>query len=293
VNKQLFRVIRGGAQMAYRGFGRRHTMHTGLTEGGVMDKHAASWANRLLTKRADSPLFEITLGNVELEIQTQCQIAITGADLGLTRNGEAIQAWRTLSLKRGDSLNFAFPSSGLRAYLAIHAEISMETEQVLGDNLDVSARGIIPVGVERTVPKRFLPDYDQPLILDVMPGYQFQQFSESCRETLISERYSIQANSSRMAYRLKGRAIDHSIQSLYSQGMAYGAIQIPPDGQPVVLLNDRQTMGGYPLVGCITQRCGSELAQRMTPSQVQFRFIDIAQASKDYQEQQSFFANDG
>ncbi len=289
MTKPLFRVVRVGGQIACRGLGRQRTMHNGLTEGGAMDRHAARWANHLLGRPTNSPVFEITLGNIELEIEIDCQASITGADLGATLEGVSILPWRTYHLKRGDSLKFALPRSGLRAYMALRAELNTTPEQLIDENADVCALEVFESTFDRAVPKRFIPDYHAPLTLQVLRGYQYDQFPDSAIETLLSSEYVIQANSSRMAYRLQGEAITHGISNLYSEGIAYGAIQIPPDGQPVILLNDRQTMGGYPKVGCITRGSGCALSQRMASQPIRFEFADFEEASRVYLEQLRFF----
>ncbi|RBP53070.1 biotin-dependent carboxylase-like uncharacterized protein [Arenicella xantha] len=279
-------------------------MQNGVTEAGAADIQAFCWANKLLDKAVGSAMFEITLGNLELEFLADCQVAITGADLSATIDGAPVLPWRTYTINAGGRLLFGFPKSGLRAYLAVNAELDLPSHyqshsSVAHENLVgalnyvvgkvFNAEQINQATMARGVARRFIPDYQQPLTVEVMLGYQSEDFSQQALEQLFFADYTIRPDSNRMAYRLEGPTISHTIQQLYSEGIAYGAIQIPPDGQPVVLLNDRQTMGGYPKVGCITRLSGSSLAQRMPGTSVKFEPVTIKQSGLQWTRFLRFF----
>lgn len=302
----LVRIIRIGGHISVQDRGRRHAMQYGVSESGAADIHASLWANRLLGLSMDSPVFEITLGNVELEFLTDCQLALTGADMQATSEQRSFPTWCTHQVRRGERLAFGFPKAGLRAYLAVNAvlelprlyrsvcEVARESlpgTQSCSVGSEFNALGINQAVPTRHVPQRFIPNYEKALQVDVMLGYQAQQFSQSEIDRFFSADYQIRSESSRMAYRLTGPKVNHDIQALYSEGVAYGAIQIPPDGQPVVLLNDRQTMGGYPKIGCVTRVSGSALTQRRPGTFVTFRRIDYPQARRQWAELLTFFDN--
>jgi allophanate hydrolase subunit 2 len=128
------------------------------------------------------------------------------------------------------------------------------------------------------VPDWAIPDYDRPLELGVMPGYQHDEFDIVKRTKLFSASYQVSQNMDRMGYRLSGDAIQPRRNGIVSEGIAYGAIQIPSDGQPIVLLKDRQTIGGYPKIGCISALGAGQLAQRGPGSVVRFHPMDVSQA---------------
>lgn len=306
MTKPLLTFTKVGGPISLQDLGRRHSMHLGVTEAGAMDIHAMCWANRLLERDVNEPVFEITLGNSQIEFQQDCQIALTGADLNATLNGRAITPWQTYHLKQGDTLEFGFPQTGLRAYLAINAKLDLQNKfnscalverEKLADldsnktnnGKQIHASDTISSGLHRVVPKKFIPDYQAPLVIDLIPGYQFDQFPPESIDTLLNKPYQIRSNSNRMAYALEGHAIKHNITSLASEGIAYGAVQIPPDGQPVILLNDRQTMGGYPKVGCVSRLYCGALAQRVAPGEVAFRAVEVGFARERLMEFLRFF----
>ena len=132
--------------------------------------------------------------------------------------------------------------------------------------------------VEAFLPEPEVPDYQQHLRLGVIPGYQYRSFSIVQREKFFSCDYEISQNIDRMGYRLKGDAIHSDLDGIISEGIAYGAIQVPKDGQPIVLMKDRQTIGGYPKIGCLSALDAGLLAQRGPGSSVSFFLSDVAEA---------------
>jgi len=294
--KPLFKVTKAGAHVSVQGLGRKHCMHEGVPESGAMDTHAFCWANKLLRRSFDSKMLEVTLGALSIEFLNGCQFAITGADLSVTLNGNAIKPWSSYSAMKGDKLVFNYPSpktGGLRAYLAFDAELALDNKLIdgvlsAGDQFSVHRLG--RADFQRAVPAQHIPNYLAPLSVDLIPGYQFGSFSQSSIDVLLNTEYEIRDISNRMAYCLAGAKISHRIRSLASEGIAYGAIQVPPDGQPIILLNDRQTMGGYPKLGCITRLSGAALSQRFAPLKVSFQLVSVDAARQKYKEFMTFFA---
>ena len=300
----IFTVLHAGIQTSWQDSGRQNSTHHGVPEGGAMDISAAYWANRLLDQAAEQPVIEIAMGLFELEFSASCRFALTGADFGATLDGQKLQPWRTYSPEPGQRLKFTTANIGFRAYLAFNVQFELHQNfgsvaaidsnpqnnslhrggVVLGNVVDSSD------GLQKIMPLEFIPDYAKPLTLELIPGYQFDWFSTASIELFLETEYQIQSSSNRMAYRLNGQAIQNQQQTLLSEGIAYGAVQIPPDGQAIVLLNDRQTMGGYPKLGCITRASGAALAQRFHPDKVRFKLTTLETARVEHQEFRSFFS---
>lgn len=290
-----FKVIKPGVLALIQDLGRHGHQLIGLTSGGPMDEMAFRWANALLDNSDNAPQIEITFGMFSLEAQADTSIAITGADLSATINDKSIVPWQTYAIKKGDILHFKQPLWGLRAYLAVKGGI--QCEAVLGSVATVmrekvgglSGKGdklqkgdLIPFmptsqHAHKSVPRRAIPNYSQTEI-PVVLGYQYRFFSELQRAHFFSSDYQVSANCDRMGYRLEGERISSDRKGIISEGIAYGAIQIPKDGQPIVLLRDRQTIGGYPKMGCITSAGGGVLAQQKQGDKIQFSPITIDQA---------------
>ncbi|MDP2521996.1 biotin-dependent carboxyltransferase family protein [Neptunomonas phycophila] len=292
-----FNVIKPGILALVQDLGRHGYQHLGVTTGGPMDELAFRWANALLDNNENAAQIEITFGMLTLEAQAATSIALTGADLGATLNGCTIYPWQTYAVKKGDVLSFKQANYGLRAYLAVKG--GLQVAPVLGSCATVlreklgGVRGngeklqqgdIIPYQAththrSRSVPRLAIPDYtslDIPLVM----GYQSNYFSGLDRANFFGSEFKITPQSDRMGYRLNGRPILSNQQGIVSEGIAYGAVQIPNDGQPIVLLRDRQTIGGYPKMGCVTGFGGGLLAQKKPGDSLRFQSVSIDQAEQ-------------
>ncbi|NVK43022.1 MAG: biotin-dependent carboxyltransferase [Oceanospirillaceae bacterium] len=286
-----FEVIKPGALTLLQDLGRRGYQHLGLTTGGPLDERAARWANRLLDNEQNAPLLEISLGRLELLAGLDTRIALTGADLGLEINGRPCGPWQSYRINAGDHLRFGYARRGLRAYLAVaggfagpcsfgsHATVVREgigRPLVAGDRLECAVDRV-PSTQLRCVPPRFREPEDRPL--RILPCYQFHDFAGAERQVFFSEPYRISADSDRMGVRLEGPALSWERGGILSQGIALGAVQVPPDGRPILLLNDRQTIGGYPILGTLLPLDLYRLAQMRPGTELQFAPVEIDEAA--------------
>jgi len=296
-----FKVIDPGFMSSIQDLGRMGYQHLGITTGGPLDEYSFAWANRLLGNTANSAVLEVTYGGLKLEVQADTCIALTGADLGATLNKTYIEPWCSYAVRAGDRLDFAQPAIGLRAYLSVID--GFQTPLTLGSRATVlreqvgglDGRGVKFVAgdrlpflpssesrLERT-PKEDIPDYSKPLDLGVIAGYQYELFPASERRRFFSHPYQVTQNIDRMGYRLFGPAIESNQRGIISEGISLGAIQIPADGQPIVLMRDRQTIGGYPKLGNLSGLDVGLLAQRGPGAEVRFYPQDLASAQAQRQ----------
>lgn len=298
-------VDRPGILALIQDSGRRGVQHAGLTEGGAADLHAYYWANRLLANEPKAACVEILVGQFAATFMEDAVIAVTGADLGFSINGQMAANWCTHKARAGDQIRFPQASVGLRAYLAVAG--GWQTPVVFGSRSVVVREGIgglhggplkagdqipfapMPKWLHRQVPEEFIPDYSEPLTLKVVPGYQYHKFAARQRQRLVSQAYQISPHIDRMGYRLQGPPIAPPGPGLISEGIALGAIQVPGDGQPIILLQDRQTIGGYPKLGCVTSLSCSQLSQRGPGVQVSFEWVDVKQAQMERVRFEGFF----
>ena len=305
-----FKVINPGLLSLIEDFGRYGYQHIGVTTGGPMDEHAFLWANRLLGNDYDAPQIEITVGQLQLDVQQATIIAITGADLGARINDCAIMPWHSYAVQPGDRIAFNTPVTGLRAYLAVQggfdiakqlgsaSAVSREKigglhqdgkKLAAGDILHYPSFTLGPETVCTSVPEQFIPDYQAPLTLGVILGYQCDSFSKAQISKFFNSDYQITGDIDRMGYRLSGTPVHSSLDGIISEGISYGAIQVPKDGQPIVLLRDRQTIGGYPKIGCVSSLDAARLSQRGPGSSVCFALKDIHQAEAERMIYNNFF----
>ena len=261
----------------------------GLTSGGPADPLAASLANRLLANDSDATLLEVSYGGLHLLARQDTQIAITGAQLPITIDGQEKDQWRVLSLRRGESLELGFSEVGCRSYLAVRggftvAPIFGSTSTVVREGIGglhggkLEAGDVLPIAAlepidPRWIPPRQRPSYHKQAILRVVLGYQVNDFSALDQQRFFSSEYQVSDRCDRMGYRLDGPAIPCSRTGMLSEGIALGAIQVPADGQPIVLLHDRQTIGGYPKLGVVLSIDCSLLAQLRPGNSLHFLAI--------------------
>ncbi|UXI02878.1 biotin-dependent carboxyltransferase family protein [Photobacterium sp. TY1-4] len=290
--------------------GRLGVAELGLSQGGPVDLHAYCWANYLVGNAMNCPQLEVTLGQASFRAHTDLICAITGADMVVTVDGQRQPPWQSFVVHQGQVLKFGYARDGLRAYLAVKG--GFDIPRVLGSASAVPrnqlgglkagtalAEGdVLPVThgeindhafqPKRAAP-RYIPDYSAPVRLRVMESYQCDHFSEQAKQRFYASAYQISQQSDRMGCRLEGPAVEAEINGIISEAIAYGAIQIPPNGQPIILLNDRQTLGGYPKLGCIARMDMPRLAQARPGTAVQFVRGKWSALSKEWQDFSQFF----
>jgi biotin-dependent carboxylase-like uncharacterized protein len=268
--------------------GRFGVRHLGVTQGGAADWNSMSWANWLLGNGLDVPVIEITLGGFALIAEEDCLLALAGADLGAQVDGQPLAPWRSFKLGKGQKLQFTQPLLGARAYLA--APGGFDAPKVLGSSATVVREelgGLNGMGLPlakgstlsyhgdslcvREVPVALRPDLKSNAPLDLVLGAQIGQFSGQSLFDVFNSAWTLDSRADRMGIRLLGKALEYQGLPMISEGIPLGAVQVPPDGQPIVLLNDRQTIGGYPRLGALTPLALARLAQCLPGAQVRLR----------------------
>lgn len=281
-------VIKPGQQTLIQDFGRYGLSHFGIAQGGPVDDYSYCWANHLIGNRPNSPTLEITLGQVELLIHDTCQLAIAGGELGARLDGQPISNWSSFVARSGQTLTFSLAKNGLRSYLAIKGGFDVPEQLgscatvmrdglgglsngqplVEGDVLHFHHHPISQKPVQMTF--RYKPDYNLPLTLRVIEGYQVNDFDRDEIARFYQQEFEVSQLIDRMGYRLTGGQITPPSSEYLSEGIALGSIQIPPNGEPIILLNDRQTIGGYPKFGCVARIDLPRLAQSKPGQKVKF-----------------------
>lgn len=265
----------------------------GVPVSGAMDSYAIRSANFLLGNDEKCACLEMTLMGPTLKAVGPCEIAITGADMQPTLNCERIDTWTARPMKIGDVLTFSAAKQGCRGYLALSGGI--DVPPVLGSRSTYlrggfggnqgrpirkgdPLRGTPSEGKEkiRYVPQEFIPSYGPEEEIGVILGPQDDFFTENDVKTFLHSLYEVTPNSDRMGYRLSGPPIRHSGKpEIVSDGVAQGAIQVPGDGMPIVLMKDAQTAGGYPKIANVISPDLDVLAQLRPGDRVRFEQIDV------------------
>ena len=301
-----FVVLKAGVLATLQDQGRFGYAHLGLTQGGPADYVSYRIADLLLQNQNPSCQIEVSVGGLSLVALTDTVFCVTGAQMPLTINGQPKALWQSHRIKKDDVIELGFAKSGLRCYLAVAGGFKLPKDfgsnsTVLREQIGGIAGAALQQGqflparstyrpVLLALPSIFWPDFSAPLQLGLVPGYQQHWFDEAQWQQLCGTDYQVSALYDRMGYRLQGEPLLYQSRALLSEGISYGAVQLPPDGLPIVLLNDRQTLGGYPKPGVVLARHAAALAQRQQGQPINFYRIETQQLEVYQQEQQRYWA---
>ena len=317
-------VIRPGLLSTVQDEGRYGYRRHGVHPGGVMDTFAARAANMLVNNSRNAAVLEMTMTGPELRFHENSLIALCGADLSATVDDHPVPLWRPVGLLAGSVLKFGRCRSGLRAYLSIAGGIAVN--EVMGSRStdlktgigglegralrtgDILSAGeasweaqamlhplLEQVKLEKTRMKapiwhlssREWPLYQLEPVIRVMPGADISKFTKGSLERWYSERYVIAPQSDRMGYRLEGSRLElERPMSRLSEAVTYGTVQVPADGQPIILMADHQTIGGYPVIAQVASVDLPVLAQARPGTRVAFQPITHEEAQRLFLEQE-------
>ncbi len=299
------KVNQPGLLSLIQDLGRFGAHNLGLTHGGPLDRLAYDCANRLLGNDKNASCLEISFGGLVLESEVDTAFTITGAELPCSVNDSSIAQWQTHSIKEGDKLELGYTVSGTRAYLSVaggfdipHSFGSSSTVVrekiggIHGDKLqsgDHLACKALPHSTHQMLVEQHRPQYGNSALLRVVPGYQQHNFDSTQHWRFFNSEYRVTERSDRMGFRLEGASIKSDMVGMLSEGICHGAVQIPADGQPIVLMNDRQTIGGYPKIGSVIPIDTARLAQLAPGSIVHFEAISLEHAHNLYWLEKSRF----
>jgi biotin-dependent carboxylase-like uncharacterized protein len=297
-------VLDGGLLTTVQDLGRAGYERYGMPVAGAMDTFALRVANRLVGNLPDAAALEITLAGPRLQVTEKCLIAAAGADLGLRVNGWDLPPWMAVFVRRGWVIEFVGRRSGCRAVLAVAGGI--DVPPVMGSRSTYLSGGFggfegrkllradlvsigrvsfhLPERAGRTFPQRFIPGYSDAPQIRVVLGPQDDYFTAEGIATFLSSEYAVSSASDRMGCRLQGPKIIHKSETgIISDGIPLGAVQVPPDGQPIVMMADRQTTGGYPKIATVIGADMPMLAQCVPgQSAVRFKAISVEEAQAGY-----------
>jgi len=253
-------VLATGPQVLVQDLGRIGYARLGVPRAGALDAPAAALANRLVGNRPDAAVLEVLLGGLVVAADAGAWVAVTGAPVEVDVDGVARGMRRAEWLPAGSRLALGTPSAGLRCYVAVAGGV--DVPPVLGsrstDTLawigpgPVRAGDVLPVGALAGVPAAVEappPDLTGPVRL--LPGPHPERFEPEVLRRLADTSWEVGAGSDRIGLRLHGPVIGRSAEELPSEGTVLGAVQVPLDGQPVVLLADRGPTGGYPVAAVV------------------------------------------
>jgi antagonist of KipI len=285
----VFEVLQPGVLCTVQDLGRTGWQRHGIGTAGAMDPFAHQIANLLVGNPRVEAAVEIGMGGLRLRCLEDWIVAICGADLGV-----GLPLWKSIRVRKGDELFFRSAVRGVWATLALAGGLA--AEPVLGSrSTDLRAmlggKALAKGDLLRAGPPRAstrdgrsllpsdVPTISEPAVVRVVLGPQDEMFSEETVKSFLSAPFEVTPQSNRMGYRLAGAALRPlRTEDILSEAVATGSIQVPPDGQPIVLLADRQTTGGYPKIATVISTDLGAMAQARIGSKVHFRTVTVDEA---------------
>ena len=293
---------KGGFFTTVQDYGRMGYQNLGFHVCGVMDRHSYWVANLLVDNTDLEAVLEFTINGPTLYFTSDTVICITGGDFDPKINGESIPMYTAVEAHKGDELEMGFCRSGTWGYIAFAG--GLDVPVVMGSrSTDIKCRlggydgrpirdgdeieFLSNVKSLHLMSERHLerPEYDADVVeLRVTMGPQDDHFTREGLHTFLLGEYTVTSQCDRMGYRLEGPVIEHNElgADIISDGIAKGAIQVPSSGQPIIMMSDRQTLGGYTKIANVISVDISKVAQCRYPQKVKFMRVSIEEAQRIY-----------
>lgn len=298
----MLNIIRAGLQTTVQDQGRNGLRGQGISLGGALDAPALYAANLLVGNRGTDAGLEVTLGECTVEFTRDGWMALTGAGCDAYLDKQRIWTGWNYLVRAGQRLVLHRPKRGMRSYLAVSGGI--DVPKVLGsrstdltggfgglDGRRLKDGDVLPLGEVRRVPQKS-QGIKQLLFnnyIRVLPGPEYQEFSPEEQAFFWRTPWHLSPQSNRMGYRLNGHALRRSSsREMFAHGLLPGVIQVPHGGQPIVLMADAQTTGGYPRIACVIEADLYHLAQIRLGEPIHFIRCTLAEAQQAYKEQKIY-----
>ncbi len=300
----IFEIVQAGLQTSLQDGGRWGYRAAGVPASGALDRFAYEAANVLTGNEPRAAVLELLLSGLVVRCLAATIIAITGADLGATLDGNNIPSWAAYRMEPGQQLAFTQQRSGARAYLGVAGGIAVEP--ILGSRSTylpgswggfkgraLRAGDIVEAYQGQRakpgwLPPEHRPPYSSTPELRCVAGPHLALFSDEASEGWQATTYTLSNECDRMGYRVVGTGVEAVGTTLPSCGVLPGVVQVPPGQAPILLMADAQTTGGYPIIGTVI---GADLplaAQLLPGDKLTFRLVGLETAYRALQEQQGW-----
>jgi antagonist of KipI len=302
---EMFRVLQPGAFTTIQDVGRYGYQQFGIPVSGALDMYSFRVANMLVGNPETAAVLECAFLGPKLEVLSEAAVAVTGADMPALVNGQIRDPWQTFVVRPGDVISFKPAQSGVRTYLAVAGGI--DAPEVMGsrstfvgarigglDGRALAKGDLLPRGpadhsyAARILPEEFRPLLESKITLRAMPGPQDDYFEEGL-EIFFNSEFEVTSQADRMGYRLAGPVIPlkHGMpKTIISEPSVPGAVQVPPDGQPIIKLVEL-TVGGYAKIATVITPDLDLVAQERPGDSIHFTCVNLEEAHRvyfDYQE---------
>ncbi len=303
------KIISPGLMTTVQDLGRYGYQQYGVSVSGAMDYVAAKLANILSGNNENEGLLEITLMGPKIEFLNHTVIAITGGDMEPLINDMPVKMNKSMAVKTGDILSFKGIKKGCRAYVSfaggVDVPIVMGSKSTFlkakiggldgralktGDILDIGSPSEIFSNTSGREAENFYDYGNGNVKVRVVLGPQYDHFTNEGIERLFLSEYTVNTNSDRMGYTLEGAMIQHRDSAdIISDGIAMGAIQVPSNGNPIIMMADRQTTGGYTKIATVITPDLPILGQMSPGNTMKFEMVSVEESHRIYKEYEEKF----
>ena len=305
----MIEIITPGLLTTVQDFGRVGVMKNGFTQNGAMDRYSMTVANRLCGNCDSAPVLEMTVLGITAKFTQDTVICVSGADFGAKINDKPIKRNKAYKINNGDILSMGTAKSGMRAYLAVAGGIV--GEYVFGSastNLKFAFGGhfgkklqsgdVLSIGTGAfplcEIDKWEIPEseYSKDAQLRVVLGPQNEMFTDEDIRLFLSQEYEVTAQSDRMGIRLSGEPLkSKNGMDIISDGIVFGSVQVPNSGEPIILMADHQTTGGYAKIATVISVDLPRASQLLAGNTVRFKSVTVEEAEQEAKKQKRFFDN--
>ncbi len=282
----LFRVVKAGVYASIQDCGRFGFRRFGMPVAGPMDQQAFQLGQKVMENVENGNALELFLGGLTLEVLTNHRIIITGADLGaVIDQGKAAPLWKTFAIQQGQLISFTKPLNGAIAYII--PEGGLATPIILGSSSSYP-RGLIGETIKKDtilyanrLPQQKLnrgvrldniPDYTQDITVELFRSPHMDLFKPSSIERFLHATYTYRGGD-RMGYFFNGPTLEFiNSGDIVSEATQFGTVQVPSNGQPIILMADAQTTGGYATIGTVRKADLPKVSQLKNGGHIQFTY---------------------
>lgn len=294
------KILSATALASIQDLGRFGYRSMGVGRNGVMDSWALQAGNALMKNKGDEPAIEIALGGLIIEFEEDVSFCLTGALYEAYLDDKRVAGYWRINAKSGQTLKLLRPLQGMYSYLCVHG--GFDIQPVLhssSTNLKAEFGGFegrylkaddaLKVRITASLPIIGVARLEPTHRIRVIKSSEYEYFTSDSKVEFEAQHWKLQSSSNRMGYRLDGSPLKfHEPSQMSSHGVDIGMIQVPPQGQPIVLMADAQTTGGYPKIATVISADIGLMAQIRFGKNCQFVVVDIEQALYEKQNRQRY-----
>jgi len=298
-----FKVLRPGINSTFQDLGRFGLQHLGIVASGCMDQLTFCISNKLVGNKISEGALEFAYQGPLFELIGETALVAISGKVNfniIKKNGEIIKgkANESFLISSGEKIDILSTINSVYGYFSIFGGFKIEEVKGSvstlvkakigpnnGDKLKVGDKIFFNKSHQADKTNKIQFDFDKDNIIRVMKGLQIHYFSKKSQEDFFSKEYKVTKLTDRMGMRLEGQKLENTVnKNIKSEGITKGSIQVPGDGQPIILLSDHPTIGGYPKIANVITADYDKLVQKIPGTTIKFKLVDLPVAEKVFQD---------